>query len=76
MFLIYLGLTDASKKTLVHQGGRMTEEEILSFNALPNLESILRTRRWDEQGKSTSVVVKPLAYYKEMCRNYLKGLTS
>ena len=48
----YFGrLSDASKITLMHQGGMMTAEEHAAFEADPLFEQHLQLRRLDEQAK-------------------------
>ncbi|XP_072031106.1 2-amino-1-hydroxyethylphosphonate dioxygenase (glycine-forming)-like [Amphiura filiformis] len=65
------GLSDASKMTLVHQGGPMTPQEAQTFESLPAFEGILNMRTWDERAKDPTVEIQPLAKYKLMCRNLL-----
>ena len=47
----YGKLTDASKTTLKHQGGPMTQEEVASADADPRWPLVLRMRTYDEAGK-------------------------
>jgi len=47
----YDGLTEASKTTLKHQGGVMTEEECKEVEADPLWPLVLRMRTYDEAGK-------------------------
>ena len=44
-------LSDASKATLVIQGGLITAVEIATFEAEPRWKEALRLRAWDEQAK-------------------------
>ncbi|XP_038071780.1 2-amino-1-hydroxyethylphosphonate dioxygenase (glycine-forming)-like isoform X2 [Patiria miniata] len=67
----YDRLSDASKKTLVHQGGPMTAQEAELFEAEPQLAAILKMRQWDEQAKDPTVQIEPLQRYREMCRQFL-----
>ena len=45
------GLSDASKVTLVYQGGAMTEEEAKLFEADPLFDQIIALRKWDDGAK-------------------------
>ncbi|XP_066977211.1 2-amino-1-hydroxyethylphosphonate dioxygenase (glycine-forming)-like isoform X2 [Macrobrachium rosenbergii] len=66
-----LGLSPASKTTLEHQGGRMTEAEVEVFRKDPKFQAILRMRDWDERAKDPSVVTPSLQHYKDICLAYL-----
>jgi len=65
----YQNLSEASKKTLLFQGGQMNEKECEVFCRNAWFEDFLRLRSWDEQAKKVGVKIKPLEYYKEMCLN-------
>ncbi|KAK3854615.1 hypothetical protein Pcinc_036747 [Petrolisthes cinctipes] len=67
----YQGLSDASKKTLEHQGGPMTQAEMESFKAHPQFKSSLRMREWDDKAKDPTAVTPTLDYYRQMCYDYL-----
>jgi len=47
----YHQLSDASKKTLEFQGGRMEEAEAKAFEADPLFDLYIKMRRWDEAAK-------------------------
>jgi len=51
----YAQLSDASKKTLEFQGGKMTAEEARQFEKDPQFEVSLLLRKWDELAKETHV---------------------
>lgn len=68
----YETLTEASKMTLEHQGGPMTEEEARAFAQDPQVDAILRMRRWDERAKDPEAVTPPLDHYKDMCLRFLR----
>ena len=51
----YDSLSEASKKTLVYQGGKMTEEEAVRFEMDPLFEASIRMRKWDELAKEEHV---------------------
>ncbi|CAH1787796.1 unnamed protein product [Owenia fusiformis] len=67
----YNNLSSASKTTLEHQGGPMTEEEAIQFEADPEMDAILKMRTWDELAKDPNVEIEPLEKYKDMCREIL-----
>ncbi|XP_071494210.1 2-amino-1-hydroxyethylphosphonate dioxygenase (glycine-forming)-like [Diadema antillarum] len=64
-------LSDASKLTLVHQGGPMDAEEAAAFEASPHFTAIIRMRKWDELGKDPTKAIQPLSKYRAMCRELL-----
>ncbi|XP_022088999.1 uncharacterized protein LOC110978365 [Acanthaster planci] len=67
----YDRLSEASKMTLVHQGGPMTAEEAKVFETEPQLAATLKMRQWDERAKDPTVKTEPLEKYQEMCRQFL-----
>ncbi len=64
-------LSDASKKTLEHQGGFMDKAEATAFEADPLHESYIALRRWDEQAKAENTPLPHLEYYREMIVEHL-----
>jgi predicted HD phosphohydrolase len=66
-------LSDASKNTLLQQGGVMSDFEADKFEKSEQFDVILKTRKWDEQGKYSEVETPPLQKYKRLCLEYLKG---
>ncbi len=56
-------LSEASKKTLVLQGGPMSPEEARAFEAGPYFKDLLRLRSWDEQAKDPDAAVPGLDRY-------------
>lgn len=61
----YNELSEASKNTLVFQGGIMTEAEAALFENDPDFQNIIELRRWDELAKETNVTVIDLALLKD-----------
>ncbi|GBG24053.1 Phytanoyl-CoA dioxygenase, peroxisomal [Hondaea fermentalgiana] len=61
-------LSEASKGTLLQQGGVMSDEEAAAFAQDPLMETILKMRTWDEAAKivNPSFEVPPLDAYREM----------
>jgi len=61
-------LSPASASTLALQGGPMTADEALKFEAHPQFAEILQLRAWDEAAKQADLVVQPLPYFEAMLR--------
>ncbi|KTD72590.1 HD domain-containing protein [Legionella tucsonensis] len=57
-------LSAASKKTLFFQGGVMSDEEMLQFEANTHFKDILRVRVNDEKAKEIGMEVPNLVYYR------------
>ena len=67
----YDALSVASKNTLVHQGGRMSPDEALLFEADPLSEKYIALRRWDEQAKEQYKPLPTLDYYRKLIVTHL-----
>ena len=67
----YQKLSDASKQTLKHQGGRMTEQEALRFEADPNHLLYIKLREWDDKAKQQDIRLPPLLYFRQMAIRHL-----
>eukprot|EP00164_Ancoracysta_twista_P000343 GFYU01000470.1.p1 GENE.GFYU01000470.1~~GFYU01000470.1.p1 ORF type:complete len:215 (-),score=55.07 GFYU01000470.1:24-605(-) len=59
-------LSEASKATLVQQGGIMTEEEVASFKADPCLNDYISMRRIDEAAKKTDMTIPTMREFVMM----------
>ncbi len=68
-------LSEASRQTLLFQGGSMGEDEARSFESNPDFLAILRVRQWDEAAKIPIMPTPDVAYYLEKCRVHLTGRT-
>lgn len=66
----YEQLSEASKKTLEFQGGRMTLEEAMAFESEPLFDMHIRLRRWDEKAKQENHPLPPLSKYGDMIRRH------
>jgi phosphonate degradation associated HDIG domain protein len=64
-------LSDASKLTLQHQGGRMNAEEAEAFEADPMFEIYIKMRTWDDLAKITNKALPDLNRYKQMAISHL-----
>ncbi|SFT36483.1 phosphonate degradation operons associated HDIG domain protein [Algoriphagus locisalis] len=56
-------LSEASRKTLEFQGGKMNEQEAVAFETDPLFELSLKMRTWDEMAKEEHVPLPDLAKY-------------
>ena len=59
-------LSDASKITLEHQGGRMNEEEAAAFESDPMFDLFIKMRTWDDLAKITNKELPCLNKYRQM----------
>ncbi len=64
----YNSLSEASKQTLVYQGGVMTAAEAERFERDPLFEASIRMRKWDELAKETEVPIIDLAALRERAK--------
>lgn len=62
----YGGLSDASRKSLALQGGPMTDQEGIEFEAGPHFENAIRVRRYDDQGKIPEMKTPPLESFRSL----------
>jgi phosphonate degradation associated HDIG domain protein len=62
----YNQLSEASKRTLEYQGGKMTAEEAAEFEKSPLFHESIKMRQWDEEAKLEHVPVMDLSTLKEM----------
>lgn len=59
-------LSDASRLTLQHQGGRMNAEEADAFETDPMFDLFIKMRTWDDLAKITNKALPDLNKYKQM----------
>jgi len=69
----YDQLSDASKKTLEYQGGKMLEDEAAAFEQYPLFDLIIKMRRWDEQAKIEHKPLPDLSHYRNMILLHLES---
>lgn len=67
----YDALSEASKQTLMFQGGRMTANEAKEFEQNPYFETIIRMRRWDEAAKIEDMTLPTLEHFLNIITLYL-----
>ena len=72
----YHELSEASKKTLEFQGGKMTPEEAAEFEKDPLAPIYVKIRKWDDLGKDADkpVFAADIQQMKDMTYNYLLKL--
>jgi phosphonate degradation associated HDIG domain protein len=68
----YDQLSEASKKTLEYQGGRMLQEEAEAFEHYPLFDLIIKMRRWDEEAKIENMQLPNLDRYKQIIISHLE----
>jgi phosphonate degradation associated HDIG domain protein len=67
----YQQLSDASRKTLEYQGGRMEKEEANAFEQYPLFSLIIQMRKWDEEAKIEHKPLPDLTHYRQMIFQHL-----
>lgn len=60
------GLSAGSRRSLVVQGGPLTDDEAASFEANPAFADAVALRGWDDGGKVEGVVVEPFGSYRPL----------
>lgn len=69
----YDSLSEASKKTLGYQGGRMMEAEATNYEKQPLFDLIIQMRRWDDDAKLLDKPLPDLEKYHIMLVRHLSG---
>lgn len=59
-------LSDASVHSLNLQGGPMSDDEVASFEQNPNLDAIVKIRRYDDAGKTVGEDTRSFDFYAPM----------
>jgi 2-amino-1-hydroxyethylphosphonate dioxygenase (glycine-forming) len=68
----YEGLSEASKKTLEYQGGRMNPDEAVLFENDLLCEDFIEMRRWDELAKEENQPLQlSFEYFSQLIRSHL-----
>ena len=65
------GLSDASKKSLIVQGGVMLDEEREAFEQIPHFRDALTLRRWDDLAKVKALKTAALETYRDTVQECL-----
>jgi predicted HD phosphohydrolase len=66
-------LSPVSLMTLEHQGGPMSAEEIVAFEAQPDWRNAVRLRRWDDRAKEPAASVPGLDAYADALRSVIRA---
>lgn len=67
----YDKLSNASKKTLEFQGGKMTKNEMILFEKYNDFENILRIRHYDDIGKTIGINIPSIESFEELIKNHI-----
>jgi len=67
----YFNLSDASKKTLEFQGGKMNHEEAIAFEKDQLFLPSIKLRRWDELAKEINIPIVDISLLKTKAFNVL-----
>ena len=65
------GLSEASKRSLVVQGGVMSDAERAAFEQIPHFRDALTLRRWDDLAKVKGLETAKLGTYRDIVRQCL-----
>ena len=65
-------LSDASRASLMLQGGAMTESEATAFRQRPAFEAALLLRRADDLGKNVGTRTLPLEHYRGLLTKFVR----
>lgn len=69
----YEQLSEASKKTLEFQGGRMMTEEANEYEKQPLFDLIIQMRRWDDEAKLLGQLLPDIDKYRQMIIRHLEA---
>lgn len=67
----YDKLSEASKQTLIHQGGVMNTNEAAVFERDPLLPLYIKIRDWDDCAKVENIPLPDINIFKQMALNHL-----
>ena len=65
------GLSEASKRSLIVQGGVMSDEEREAFEQIPHFQGALTLRRWDDLAKVKGLEIARLETYRDIVQQCL-----
>ena len=66
------GLSEASKRSLIVQGGVMSDAEREAFEQIPHFQDALTLRRWDDLAKVKGLDTAKLETYRDIVQQCLK----
>lgn len=67
----YDNLSEASKKTLEYQGGKMTQDELIDMEIDDEFLNILKVRKHDDKGKNENQEIPDIETFIPLIRKYL-----
>ncbi len=67
------GLSEASKRSLIVQGGVMSDQEQEAFEQIPHFQDALTLRRWDDLAKVKGLETAGLETYRDIVQQCLKN---
>ena len=67
------GLSEASKRSLIVQGGVMSDQEQEAFEQIPHFQDALTLRRWDDLAKVKGLEIAGLETYRDTVQQCLIG---
>ena len=70
----YSRLSEASKKTLEYQGGRMSPEEAARFEADPLFNLYIKMRQWDEAAKIEHQPLPDMEVFRKKAAKHLEKM--
>ena len=65
------GLSEASKRSFIVQGGVMSDEEREAFEQIPHFRDALTLRRWDDLAKVKGLEIARLETYRDVVQQCL-----
>lgn len=65
-------LSEASRQTLIFQGGIMSKEEAAAFESNPDANLMLKMRTWDDLAKQEHVPIQNLAELRQLTLMHLQ----
>ncbi len=68
----HAGLSPSSQRSLQLQGGPMSDEEAIAFEALPFFDQCVRLRLYDDMGKVPQMPTATIESYEPLIRRFLK----
>ncbi len=66
------GLSEASKRSFIVQGGVMSDEERNAFERIPHFQDALTLRRWDDLAKVKGLETAELETYRDIVQQCLR----
>ena len=67
------GLSEASKRSFIVQGGDMSDEEREAFERIPHFQDALTLRRWDDLAKVKGLKTAELETYRDIVQQCLNA---